>query len=40
MMDSKKGEQADKMSLFAWIWLDPQLRVQSKKILFLLDLSI
>merc|ERR1719341_1264052 len=30
-MDLKKGEQADRMSLCAWICLDPQLRVQSKK---------
>jgi hypothetical protein len=30
-MDLKKGEQADKMSLCAWICLEPQLRVQSKK---------
>merc|ERR1719309_81779 len=27
----KKGEQADRISLCAWICLEPQLRVQSKK---------
>jgi len=30
-MDLKKGEQADKINLCAWICREPQLRVQSKK---------